>query len=159
MQPIITGLIVDRWDEMASHGRPPAQALGSAVYAMDTANYTAASRAPPTRWNHCRPCMRPRRRAHPPAPCPPRPQHRGRRHRPRHGRSSQPHYNRCRVQPQVRHRAHTRICTYCPRVHSTVHALVGDACALPLHSLQPIAGVLSTFGLQQMPSPAQVCAW
>ncbi len=35
-----------------------------------------------------------------------------------------------------------------------VRVLVGDACSLP--ALSPIAAILSTFGLQQMPSPAKV---
>lgn len=49
-----------------------------------------------------------------------------------------------------------QICSDTTIMHSSVNAIVGDACDLPLPDLQPIAGLLSTFGLQQMPSPAQV---
>lgn len=37
-----------------------------------------------------------------------------------------------------------------------VRVLVGDACTLPVSQLPPIAGILSTFGLQQMPHPDKV---
>lgn len=37
-----------------------------------------------------------------------------------------------------------------------VSARVGDACQIP-QDLQPVAGIFSCFGLQQMPEPKQVC--
>ncbi len=40
-----------------------------------------------------------------------------------------------------------------------VSAVVGDACSVPA-DLQPLAGVFSCFGLQQMPQPERVLhAW